>query len=326
MKRWLVWLPFLIVACPPGDVVSRATQSLDPVGLKLLPPGLETELFELADGSVIAAVGTDPQQPESRVQKWTRENGALELWHGPRQLTISERELAPAMREGPPRRVRYWLGTDGLGRDLSARLWVGGRTSLFVGLAALLIATALALIAGIGAAIGGGWLSRLITGLGNTTLALPVLLIALALSALVRPGPVGLAVILGLTGWPAMARLIRTEVRKTILSDRWLAVRSTGCTAVHAIRWYLLPPAVSMAVVAAALRFGPLLLMESSLSFLGFGVAPPSPSWGNILSDGRNVLFQAWWVATIPGLLLGACVMWANVAADRLRTYLEPGR
>ncbi|MBP7148427.1 MAG: ABC transporter permease, partial [Acidobacteria bacterium] len=174
-------------------------------------------------------------------------------------------------------------------------------------------------LAGLATALGGRVVAGLVRRLEDAFLAIPRVLLVMALAAVVQPTAAGLAVLLAATGWPALGRLVRGDLRGLAASEISAAARAAGATRWRLAWRHLLPHAAVTLLVAAGLRVGPFVLLEASLSFLGFGVPPPHPSWGNILAEGRDVLFEAWWVTALPGALLAATVLLANAAADRFR-------
>ncbi len=300
-------------------------QGLDPPALSLLPPLSRVPALIAVDGSRLPIAGSDASQPGVVLNDVEIGAESVSYRRGPRRVTVARKSL----RSGPDGLPTYdhlyfWLGTDIQGRDLSARLVYGARTSLAIAALGILGAALLAAVAGLVGAVAPRWVSLSTRRSGDALLALPMLLVALALSSVLRPGPLGIAAILAVTGWPAMARLVRAEVVSITTSDLWSAALASGASRTRAAWRHLLPHALGVLLVAAGMRLGGFLLLESSLSFIGFGVAPPEPSWGNILSDGRGVLFRAWWVATFPGLLIGLAVLAANAVADRLRGELDP--
>jgi ABC-type dipeptide/oligopeptide/nickel transport system permease subunit len=147
----------------------------------------------------------------------------------------------------------------------------------------------------------------------------------MAFAAVLQGGVGLLAVLLAVTGWPSLARMVRGELRLAAASDAHLSALAAGAGPLRRGRAYLLPPALTTLIVAAGLRIGPYLVLEAALSYLGFGVPDPVPSWGGMLADGQQVLVEAWWVAVLPGSLLVVTVLLLNAAADLVRRSLEPG-
>lgn len=229
-----------------------------------------------------------------------------------------------------PPSTAHWLGTDGLGRDVAARLAQGGRVSLGVGL----LATALALVVGVplGAAAGfrGGALDAAVSRVVEALLCLPTLVVALAVLA-APPPPIGalpatvrVAIVLGGLGWMAVARYVRGEVLRLRASEVVAAARSAGAGDVRVLVRHVVPAALAPALVTAAFSVGAAILAEAGLSFLGLGVGFSTPSWGALLFDARTVLTRAWWLALAPGVALFVTVLGCNLVAEGLRARLDP--
>lgn len=218
---------------------------------------------------------------------------------------------------------RFWLGTDRLGRDLLPRLLAGARLSLCVALLGVAGAAFLAALLGVMAGYSGGPIAAIVDALTDAMLSLPRIVLLMVLAYLFDPGPAGLGLLFALTGWPAMTRLVRAEVRQRAGGDIALAGRAAGGSALRVALRHVLPFAFATLGVAAGLRVGPYVLLEASLSFLGFGVEPPAASWGHVIADGSSVLLEAWWVATLPGLALLLVVLLVNRSVDALQRSPE---
>lgn len=310
-----------VLHCVWWPTPTTVLHGLDPTTLSLLPPGSRREALVRTDGTLLPLL----TGPSSDGAPPFEVSDARVIVRRPGQpLTVPEVSLQHAAEGGLRREPLFFpLGTDALGRDLLDRLIFGARSSLGVALMGVGGAALLAALIGLGAAVAPRPISRLLQRIGDTLLALPLLLIALAIAQRFQPGPVGLAAILALTGWPAMARLVRAEVIALLGSDLWSAACAIGTPVPRAALRHLLPHAIGVLTIAAGLRVGQFLLLESALSFVGFGIAAPEPSWGNILADGRGVLMRAWWVAVFPGLSIGLTVLGANAVADRVRRRQE---
>ena len=218
----------------------------------------------------------------------------------------------------------HLLGTDRFGRDVWTRIVYGARVSLSVGMLSVLISITLGVAVGAIAGYGRGSVRLALLGLTDFALAVPRVVILLLLAALWRPSTGLVIVVLGLTGWMSVARLVHGEVRA-------LAVRPfvDGAVALGARPWrvlvrHIMPNALTPVIVAAALGVGNAITLEASLSFLGLGVQPPTPSWGNMIASGRDVLVNAPWVATAPGLVLVLVVVACTLLGDAVRDALEP--
>jgi peptide/nickel transport system permease protein len=214
---------------------------------------------------------------------------------------------------------RFWLGTDSLGRDLLPRVLAGARLSLIVALLGVGGAALLAALLGVLAGYAGGAISAAVDALTDAMLSLPRIVLLMVLAFLFDPGSFGLGLLFALTGWPAMTRLVRAEVRQRAGGDLALAARAAGASPLRVAVRHVLPFALATLGVAAALRVGPYVLLEASLSFLGFGVDPPAASWGHVIADGSRFLLEAWWIATLPGIALLILVLLVNRGVDAIQ-------
>jgi peptide/nickel transport system permease protein len=219
----------------------------------------------------------------------------------------------------------HLLGTDRFGRDVWARLVYGARVSLGVGALATVLSVAIGMAVGAAAGYWRGWVGVTLLGLTDFALALPRVVLLLLLASLWQPSAGLTIVVLGLTGWMTIARLVHAEVRA--LSARPFVESATGLGArdLRILLRHILPNALTPVIVAAALGLGNAILLEAGLSFMGLGVQPPTPSWGNLIASGRDTLVNAPWVATAPGVALVLVVVAATLLGDAVRDRLEPG-
>ena len=218
------------------------------------------------------------------------------------------------------------LGADALGRDVLTRILFGARISLLVATLGTLLAVSLGLLAGLLAGYYRGALDMVISRFIDATMAVPVLLLAIALAAVLRRGSLGMIVlILGLVNWTYLARLIRAEVLSLRERDFVEAARALGASDAAILARHILPSLSGPVVVFATLSMAGNILLESALSFLGVGIQPPTPSWGNMIQDGMALYNVAWWISLFPGLAILVTVICYNLAGEALKVALDPG-
>lgn len=218
----------------------------------------------------------------------------------------------------------YLLGTDEMGRDVLTRLLYGARVSLIVGLAVPLVAGAVGVVLGLVAGFWGGRAEKIIMTLVDIFLTFPFLLLALSLVGVLGTGLGNIIVVLGLTGWPIYARLVRGQTLAVRERDFVLAARALGVREAAIAFRHVLPNLLSSIIVLTSLQTGTAIISESSLSFLGLGIPSPTPSWGTMLADGRPYVETAWWLAAFPGLAILLTTLATNVLGDRIRDVLDP--
>ncbi|MFI5269164.1 MAG: ABC transporter permease [Chloroflexota bacterium] len=232
--------------------------------------------------------------------------------------TLSARLLAPLARPD------HWLGTDAIGRDVLARLIYGARISLAVGFLSVAAAALVGSLLGLLAGYYGGRVDSAIMRLGDVQLSFPSLLLALSLMAVLGAGVFNVILALSIAGWVRFARVLRSSVLPLRHVEYVEAARVAGCGAGRVMFRHVLPNALAPILVLATVSLGANIIAESSLSFLGLGVDPQTPSWGSMLSDGRAYLASAWWVAALPGLAISLTVLAVNIVGDWLRDELDP--
>ena len=218
------------------------------------------------------------------------------------------------------------LGTDRFGRDVWARLAYGARVSLGVGLLAVLLSVVIGTLVG---AVAGFWPRRIglvLLGLTDFALALPRVVLLLLLASLWQPSAALVIVVLGLTGWMTIARLVHGEVRALSARPFVESAVALGVRGPRVLVRHILPNALTPVIVSAALGVGNAIMLEAGLSFLGLGVQPPTPSWGNLIASGRDTLVNAPWVATAPGVALVLVVVAATLLGDAVRDRLDPAK
>jgi peptide/nickel transport system permease protein len=220
--------------------------------------------------------------------------------------------------------ARHPLGTDTLGRDVLSRLLHGARISLIVGLAAVLVAGVVGVGLGLVAGYRGGWADDLLMRLGDIQLAFPVLLLGVVVIAVLGASLVNMILVLGASGWVTYARIARGETLSLKERDFVAAARALGAPARHVVARHLLPNVLPSLMVVTTFSVARTIIAEASLSFLGLGLPPPTPSWGAMLDEGRNYITTGWWLALFPGLAILLLVLAINLCGDWLRDALDP--
>ncbi|MCY4466286.1 MAG: ABC transporter permease [Chloroflexi bacterium] len=218
----------------------------------------------------------------------------------------------------------YSLGSDQLGRDILSRIIAGSRVSVLVGVVSVLISGTIGVLYGLVSGFVGGRLDSLMMRIVDGLLAVPFIILVVAISGVVGAGLGTLILILGLTGWVTYARVIRGEVLKVREQDYVIAAYALGQRRLVVMLRHILPNVISSAIVLAAVQVGVTVLAESSLSFLGLGVKPPTVTWGLMLSDGRQYINSAWWMTTFPGIAITVTVLGVVFLGDWLRDFLDP--
>lgn len=219
---------------------------------------------------------------------------------------------------------RHVLGTDDLGRDVFARILYGARVSLQVGIVAVALTVLIGTAVGLASGYLGGVVDMVVMRLIDVLLCFPTIFLILMVIAFVEPDIKNIMVVIGLTSWMGLARLVRGEVLSLRERDFVLAARGLGLSHVRILGVHLLPHLASPVLVSATLGVGSAILTESALSFLGLGVQPPHPSWGNILTVGKDYMHIAWWLSLFPGLAILVTVMAFNFLGEGLRDVLDP--
>lgn len=242
--------------------------------------------------------------------------------------------LAPWLAPGDPLRGdlsaslrgpsdAFLLGSDSQGRDVFSRVLYGARLSLTVGLISQGIALALGVTLGLIAGYYGRWVDSVVMRAADVTLAFPSLLLLIAIAAAMKPSLPAVFVVIGIVGWAGMARLVRGQVLVARGLEYVQAARALGASDTRIIARHLLPNVIAPVIVAATLGIGGAIMAEAALSFIGLGAQPPTPSWGAMVAEGRDLLRVAPWVSLVPGVAIGLAVLGLNLLGDGLRDALD---
>jgi peptide/nickel transport system permease protein len=227
-----------------------------------------------------------------------------------------------AIREPPS--PEHWMGTDDLGRDLFTRVLYGGRVSIAIGVLAAIIGTGLGSLVGAAAGYHGGRIDNVLMRATDVAYSIPTLPLLIVLSSYTQAASTSMALIIGLLSWMATARVVRGEVLSIREMPYIEAAKSIGATTTRVIGRHVLPNAIGPIIVGATLAVGNAIILESSLSFLGLGVQPPTPTWGNLLMDAQATMASKPWLTVFPGLAILVVVLAVNFLGDGLQDALDP--
>ncbi|TIR31287.1 MAG: ABC transporter permease [Mesorhizobium sp.] len=242
---------------------------------------------------------------------------------GPHLLPYDSLYIDLRARFSPPLTGHHYLGTDPLGRDLAARLLMAGRISLAVAFFAMLLSTLIGTLVGVIAGYRGGWIGAALMRTVDGFLSFPSIFLLLALAAALKPSPAMVTVIIAVTSWMEVARIVEAEVRSLREREFVLAGRMLGLSGAHIMFREILPNAMGPIIVAATLTVAHAILLEAYISFLGYGIQPPLASWGNMLEGAQQYLASAPWLAIIPGAAITIAVTSFNFIGDGLRDSLD---
>jgi peptide/nickel transport system permease protein len=242
--------------------------------------------------------------------------------HDPQIQDLENRLMPPVWSERGG--WDHVLGTDQLGRDILSRIIYGSRISIFVGLTVVVISGIIGVTLGLISGYYGGWMSSLIMRVVDLQIAFPFILMAIIIIAVLGPGLMNVILALSISRWMGYARLIRGQTLLVKEQDYVKAAKLLGARDSHIIFFQILPNVITHAIVLATFAIAQTMITEAGLTYLGLGVEPSIPSWGGMLSDGRDYLGIAWWIATFPGLCIMLCVLAVNLMGEWLRDALDP--
>ncbi len=279
----------------------------------------------------------------NRSARWRRVFSSLSLWlplavfavvvfcaiFAPLIVPVDPLKNTPVAMKLPPSFVAggnptYFLGTDLLGRDIFSRLIYGTRISMSVSLLVIAITAGVGTFLGIVAGYMGGLLDSIIMRVTDVCLSIPALLIAMLLAVSLGPSFFTVVLALSILGWAPYARLIRGEALRLREADFVAQARVNGCSSARIMFRHIFPNVINPLIVISTMSVGMVILMEAALSYLGAGIPPPTPSWGSMVSDGRNNIDNAWWISTFPGIAIGLVVLSGNFLGDWIRDKLDP--
>jgi len=242
--------------------------------------------------------------------------------YDPTRIALPQKLTPPVIFQGG--NPAYLLGTDSLGRDVLSRLIWGARVSLAVSASVVVVSSAVGLLMGLAAGYIGGRVDSFLMRFADGSIAFPGILIALLFAISLGPGVWTVIVSLSVLGWASYARIVRGEVLRLRNLEFVIGARVVGCSPARIMATHLLPNVLDAWVVLMTLQIGLVVLSEATLGFLGAGVPPPTPSWGSLVSDGRNFVDTAWWISFFPGVAIMLLVLCVNYLGDWLRDTLDP--
>jgi ABC-type dipeptide/oligopeptide/nickel transport system permease subunit len=242
--------------------------------------------------------------------------------HDPYSQELVMRLKPPSFVDGGA--AGHLLGTDHLGRDILSRIIHGARVTLLVSLLALVVSLGIGVVAGLAAGFYGGRTDAVILRLVDMQLAFPVILLVISIVAVLGPSLTNLIIIMGLSGWPRFARLVRGAVLSVRGLEYVEAARAIGASQLRVMFRHILPNILSAIIVYSSFELARMILLEATLSYLGLGVQPPEPTWGGMIAEGQKYITRAWWVSLFPGVAIAAIILVFNMLGDELRDALDP--
>jgi peptide/nickel transport system permease protein len=244
--------------------------------------------------------------------------------YDPTAGSLGDRLTPPSWQEGGS--SAHILGTDVLGRDTLSRLIYGGRTSLTVAVIAILVAGSIGSLLGIAAGYLGGWVDIIIMRVVDLAFSFPTILLAMVLAVVFEPSFFNIILVISLVLWAEYARMARGETLRVKEMDFVALAQVAGISKVRIMLRHILPNVASSLIVLATLQVGIVIILESSLSFLGVGIPPPTPDWGSMIAEGRSYVVSAWWLSVVPGVAIVVTVLSFNLLGDTLTELLNPAR
>lgn len=308
LETGLTGLTVLVVVCMLGPFFLPTPPGADPAHAALLPPGTSVTEVVTDDGRILVS-------PTIRIDQ------DMVVVEGPLGT-----KTVPSNRVATIRHTRFWLGSDRFGRDVAAQLMAGGRISVSIAALASLIALLIGTTVGLAAATGGRWIDAILMRLVDALMAFPVLFLLILLATVLRPGPVVLVVVLGMTSWMGLARLVRGQVLSLRGRIFVLAAQAAGSRPARTWRTHFLPNLAGPLSQDTALRLGDLVLAAATLSYLGLGIPPDIPTWGAMVAEGHRVMIDGWWLATLPGFAIAFLVISLALVGDGIQERLSAPR
>lgn len=242
--------------------------------------------------------------------------------YDPNKQLLTDRLIPPAFSDGGT--LEHPLGTDHLGRDILSRIIHGARISLIVGLTSVALAGTLGCVLGLLAGFYGSWIDMLIMRLVDIQLAFPLIVLAIGIVAAIGGGLLNVILVIGISTWMIYARVVRGQVLSVKEKEYITAARAIGVRTPSVLFRHIFPNVFSPIIVLATYAVAQAIIVEASLTFLGVGVDPRTPSWGGMVSDGRNHIYSSWWLATLPGIAITLTVLAINLVGEWLRDVLDP--